>query len=101
MTGYHLLLSLVVMRTASKGTERPFRRAKKAAEADDERGHAGLVDEDVHDLADIGVLRVIDACWYQSVTVKELPGIERCVAPSAKAAVLMTAIKAVVQTSLT
>src|ERR1700734_394341 len=36
--------------------------AEKPANADDERGHlAGLVDQNVHDLADLGVLRVIDA----------------------------------------
>src|SRR5580704_11045579 len=39
-------------------------------------------------------------CLYQSVTVKELAGMVCCVPPSAKAAVLMTAIKAVVQASL-
>ena len=39
-----------------------FAGTKKSTNADNERGHlAGLVDQNIHDLADLGVLRVIDA----------------------------------------
>src|SRR5580692_4170686 len=102
MTKYHLLLFLVVMRTASKGTETSFSPAPRKPPTPT-MNEVTLPDLSTRTsmispiLASFGSYTL---CLYQSVTVKELAGMVCCVPPSAKAAVLMTAIKAVVQASL-